>query len=98
MARDLMTMVMQAFLMEMEWSTRFGGVRRTHGCGQRARSRPGATRSGDWSGGELRLWSAASIPCGIEQKKTMKCCARTGEIVCDKKEGMKYLVAVGNVG
>jgi hypothetical protein len=29
---------------------------------------------------------------------TMKRCARTGEIVCDKKEGMKYLVAVGNVG
>jgi hypothetical protein len=48
-ARDLAMMVLQVFPIEMEWSTRFGGVRRTHGCGQHARYRPGATRSGDWS-------------------------------------------------
>jgi hypothetical protein len=49
------------------------------------------------SGSELRLWTAMSLRCSTDQKKSMTRCARTGEVDCDQREGKRYLVAVGIV-
>jgi hypothetical protein len=49
-------------------------------------------------GGELRVMISGVGSARNEQKKTMMRYARTGEIICDKKEGRMHLVAVGNVG
>jgi hypothetical protein len=49
-------------------------------------------------GGELRVMISGVDSARNEQKKTMMRCARTREIICDRKEGRMHLVAVGIVG